>query len=174
MNKKNTNNKGFTLVELIVVLVILAILAAILVPALLGYIDRAREKQYVLNAKSYLTATQAEFSSLYGEGKKPSAMTGTRLTTVQNTADAPADTFIAFCVTDTTDADKSSAVSTNHGAYTVKAAYYSYQGVNMLYDGTSWNKVDSYSVPTIPDPADSTKNLALTAYPIKGTVPTNP
>ena len=29
------NNKGFTLVELIVVLVILAILAAILVPALL-------------------------------------------------------------------------------------------------------------------------------------------
>ena len=50
---KKNNNKGFTLVELIVVLVILAILAAILVPALLGYIDRAREKQYVLNAKSY-------------------------------------------------------------------------------------------------------------------------
>ena len=38
--KKEMNNKGFTLVELIVVLVILAILAAILVPALLGYIDR--------------------------------------------------------------------------------------------------------------------------------------
>ena len=36
------NNKGFTLVELIVVLVILAILAAILVPALLGYIGRQR------------------------------------------------------------------------------------------------------------------------------------
>ena len=57
---KKNNNKGFTLVELIVVLVILAILAAILVPALLGYIDRARQKQYVLNAKSALTATQAE------------------------------------------------------------------------------------------------------------------
>ena len=39
---KERNNKGFTLVELIVVLVILAILAAILVPALLGYIDKAR------------------------------------------------------------------------------------------------------------------------------------
>ncbi|MCR4695939.1 MAG: prepilin-type N-terminal cleavage/methylation domain-containing protein, partial [Lachnospiraceae bacterium] len=35
MNKKKMENKGFTLVELIVVLVILAILAAILVPALL-------------------------------------------------------------------------------------------------------------------------------------------
>lgn len=37
--------KGFTLVELIVVLVILAILAALLVPALTGYIDKAKEKK---------------------------------------------------------------------------------------------------------------------------------
>ena len=44
-------NRGFTLVELIVVLVILAILAALLIPALLGYIDRAREKQDVLKAE---------------------------------------------------------------------------------------------------------------------------
>lgn len=38
-HKKN----GFTLVELIVVLVILAVLAALLVPALTGYIDKARK-----------------------------------------------------------------------------------------------------------------------------------
>ena len=69
------NNKGFTLVELIVVLVILAILAAILVPALLGYIDRAREKQYVLDAKSALTAAQAELSSIYGEGGNLDSLT---------------------------------------------------------------------------------------------------
>ena len=35
------SKKGFTLVELIVVLVILAILAALLIPALTGYIDKA-------------------------------------------------------------------------------------------------------------------------------------
>ena len=68
MKKRNlkSNNKGFTLVELIVVLVILAILAAILVPALLGYIDSARNKQTLLNARSALTAAQAEMSAIYG------------------------------------------------------------------------------------------------------------
>lgn len=58
-------NGGFTLVELIVVLVILAILAAILVPALLGWIDKAKEKQYVLDARSLYMAAQAKLSEKY-------------------------------------------------------------------------------------------------------------
>ena len=66
MKKTGENNKrGFTLVELIVVLVILAILAAILIPALLGYIDRARQRKDILNAKNCLTASQAEFTKMY-------------------------------------------------------------------------------------------------------------
>ena len=68
--KKKMNNKGFTLVELIVVLVILAILAAILVPALLGYIDSARNKQTLLNARSAMTAAQAEEEKARAEQEK--------------------------------------------------------------------------------------------------------
>jgi prepilin-type N-terminal cleavage/methylation domain-containing protein len=63
-------DKGFTLVELIVVIVILAILAAILVPALLGYIDKAKNQKEFLKAKSCMTATQAILSEYYAKGKE--------------------------------------------------------------------------------------------------------
>lgn len=135
--KKNTN-KGFTLVELIVVLVILAILAAILVPALLGYIDRARKNQVVLNAKSYLTAAQAEMSSLYGEKKEPSKITE-RATTVQDTADVPAATKVDVgCKKAFVSAD--GFTKNNHDAYVISYVYYKEGTVELYFDGSSWSE----------------------------------
>ena len=63
-NKK----KGFTLVELIVVLAILAILAAMLVPALTGYIDKANEKKVIATARQYYVAAQTVVSEAYANG----------------------------------------------------------------------------------------------------------
>ena len=63
-----SSKKGFTLVELIVVLVILAILAAMLVPALTGYIRRARQEKEYQAASTVYTAVQALSTEWYGTG----------------------------------------------------------------------------------------------------------
>lgn len=63
--EKKDSKKGFTLVELIVVLVILAILAAIMIPSMIGWIDKAREKQSLLECRTYLLAAQTIASETY-------------------------------------------------------------------------------------------------------------
>ena len=51
INKLKKNQKGFTLVELIVVLVILAILAAFTIPAMLGFVNDAKDKAEISKAR---------------------------------------------------------------------------------------------------------------------------
>ena len=134
--RKKSNDKGFTLVELIVVLVILAILAAILVPALLGYIDRARNSQTLLNAKSCLTAAQAEMSSIYGAGKTPSEIEK-RKSTVLSTADVP--TIEKLVVgTDVASSGSVSATSANHKAFTITYVEYKDDKGTAFFDGSTW------------------------------------
>lgn len=68
-NLRENRKKGFTLVELIVVLVILAILAALLIPALTGYIDKAKEKQIIAETRQTVMAAQTLVDEEYGKQK---------------------------------------------------------------------------------------------------------
>jgi len=66
-NLKNNKKKGFTLVELIVVLVILAILAALLIPALTGYIDKAKNKSLIAETRQLVMAAQTIVDEQYAK-----------------------------------------------------------------------------------------------------------
>ena len=68
MYQKSKEQKGFTLVEMIVVLVIIAILAAITIPALLKYIDKAKDKQIIINARTAYLAAETAASEAYAAG----------------------------------------------------------------------------------------------------------
>ena len=54
------------MVELIVVLVVLGILMAILVPTLLGWIDKAKNQDALLECRNVVMAAQAQISEEYG------------------------------------------------------------------------------------------------------------
>jgi prepilin-type N-terminal cleavage/methylation domain-containing protein len=148
LSNRKDNNKGFTLVELIVVLVILAILAAILVPALLGYIDKAKQKQYVLNARSVLTAAQAELTQAYGEGKKPGDVDADD---IASTADVDGD-FEIYVNVSKDDLKDVEATAVNHVAYTVSSVVYVEGGYYLVYNGTAW---ETYSDKSYDTPAGS-------------------
>ena len=52
LNKKKMNQKGFTLVELIIVIAILGILVALFVPRIMGNVEDARRSKEISNART--------------------------------------------------------------------------------------------------------------------------
>lgn len=75
MQKKKKNRKGFSLVELIVVLVIMAILSAALIPSLIGYISKTKEQNVQSECQSAVTAAQTIASGIYASAANPASYT---------------------------------------------------------------------------------------------------
>lgn len=61
------SRSGFTLVELIVVLVILAILAAFTIPAMLGFVEDAKGKAAIAEAREVYVAAQSIATESYSD-----------------------------------------------------------------------------------------------------------
>lgn len=67
--QKSRAKKGFTLVELIVVISIIAILMLILVPSLLAYLKKSKKTKAEANAKTAYNAVVAVYTDLYAQGE---------------------------------------------------------------------------------------------------------
>ena len=125
--KRRSKKGGFTLVELIVVLVILAILAALLIPALTGYIDRAKEKNVIAETRQCVMAAQTLYDEAYANVKK------------NGTADIPTDAEI-LKLAELTDKGK---LGTGDNAVKfdgnkVSKLVYTNNGVTCTYNGSTY------------------------------------
>lgn len=66
---KREEKKGFTLMEMIVVLVIMSILAAIAIPSMMGWIEDAKQKQVLIGARNAYMAVQTVILEEYARGE---------------------------------------------------------------------------------------------------------
>lgn len=112
----STDVKGFTLIEVIVVLVILAILMAIAIPNVLGYINKAKGTENELTARNIYMAANVESAEIL---KSQSSITETELQkhinniqTLANITSTEAD----FSITAATDAKIAVATGTDSKA----------------------------------------------------------
>lgn len=155
MKKLRKNDKGFTLVELIVVLVILALLAAILVPALLGYIDKAKKEKNYQAAQEVHTAVQALATESYGKGDKTPTIKFEDIKSLAGIEDL-SEVVVVFKAssTDTKVNFQVSSMSVKFSSDSA-ATYYTYHKKDGKY---TWEATD---VPTVPGDGDSTKVLTL-------------
>lgn len=138
------NNQGFTLVELIVVMVILTLLAAILVPSLLGWIDEAKGKQYILSARSLYMSAQAI------ESEKYAAWDGTTANANHNLSDSDktriarmADVEGAEIVEVKFESDSlgSSGASSNHAYYTIVGITVEFENATVILEDGIWTVI---------------------------------
>lgn len=138
--KLKENKKGFTLVELIVVLVILAILAALLVPALTGYIDKAKRKSIVAETRQAVMAAQTLVDEEYGKQAVGGAVTVGNNTATTTYTVAISD--IATLAELKADNIKSVTVGTGANAGKVTKLVYTNKGKWCTYDVTATNGTD--------------------------------
>ncbi len=144
-------NRGFTLIEVIVVLVILAILMAMAVPNVLGYIQKAKSVEIESTARNiYMAAVteSAELSAVKGE-LSAEDFSSENLANIESLANMEAGSISAAASVSSAPAEGKAVIAVVDGA----VAYVTYTGENggktltVCCDGTTGNVMPNYYNP---------------------------
>ena len=93
-NRKKKDNKGFTLVELVIVIAILAILVGLLAPQYVKYVEKSRKSADVTNIENVVSAIKvAAADEEFGDLTAGEYIV--KLTTTGMTVTAPAESELA-------------------------------------------------------------------------------
>ena len=95
IRKKMKNNKGFSLVELIIVIAIMAVLVAVLAPQFLKYVEKSRNATDAQNATAIVSALQTYYADPDATDLPASGSTATITVSSTGTAcDTDPNTFL--------------------------------------------------------------------------------
>ena len=119
---KKMNNKGFSLVELIIVIAIMAILAGAIAPALIRYIDKSRKSNDVSSGKTIKTAVETAMGNEDAYEQLTAAGSGTVLTISPNQSTA-SNAISAVTGGSGVSADTKDEIFNNIGEKTPKIKY---------------------------------------------------
>lgn len=169
---KKTNKKGFTLVEIIVVLVILAIMAVIVLPSFTGWIKRAEAKRCIVErsmlARDYQVNAAYNVYEVADDTKANALLADSanqlfKLTSTNNTLVGTCGNL--WTVTYSNDRNFISEIfCAKHGSI------YAYDDEGLVYHGASpdvlINKAIKLSGVTLTDNTDSTAPNGINTVPI--------
>jgi len=140
VNKKQRKSKGFTLVELLIVIIIIGILAGMMLLSTGSATDKAKATQIVSNMRNIKSAALMYYAD---EGKWPTAGT-TALDSISKYLDSSPDKTVYSIVAGTGSGDLSveanvtdTGVQSKLGTMGKDAGLYSDKGAKTVYTGGS-------------------------------------